>query len=155
MPTASSPETPGAIVRIGTSGWSYPGGRGSWTGVFYPATGPARGRRFDELAYYAEHFDTVEVNSSFYRVPAPHVTASWARRTPPGFEFSVKLFQKFTHPSMFATTHAGLDLAVGPTDVDEFRAAIDPLATAGKLGPLLAQFPPSFTHQPEAVDYLR
>ncbi len=65
-------------VRIGTSGWNYPTGRGTWNGVFYP---PARGRSksFDELAFYAEHFDTVEVNSTFYGQPRPEVTASWVR----------------------------------------------------------------------------
>ena len=87
-------------LRIGTSGWNYPGGRGTWNGVFYP---PARGRAktFDELSFYAEHFDTVEVNSTFYGQPRPAVTRAWADRTPAGFEFSVKLYQKFTHPEMF------------------------------------------------------
>ena len=68
--------------------------------LFYPAR-RARGKAFDELAYYAEHFDTVEVNSTFYGQPRPEVTRGWADRTPSGFEFSVKLYQKFTHPRMF------------------------------------------------------
>ena len=87
-------------VRVGTSGWNYPTGRGTWNGVFYP---PRRGRAktFDELGYYAEHFNTVEVNSTFYGQPRAEVTRAWADRTPPGFEFSVKLYQKFTHPRMF------------------------------------------------------
>jgi len=149
-------------LKIGTSGWSYPGGRGSWNGVFYPVPpvagaqrprAPSRGG-FDELAYYAERFDTVEVNSTFYRVPATHVAASWARRTPSGFEFSVKLYQKFTHPAMFAEASAGADATVRAADVDAFRQALDPLASAGKLGPLLAQFPPAFTATPEALEYL-
>ena len=61
-------------IRIGTSGWNYPSGQGTWNGIFYPASakGSARqGRtagKFDELRFYAEHFDTVEVNSTFYRV---------------------------------------------------------------------------------------
>ena len=60
-------------LRIGTSGWSYPTGKGTWNGIFYP---PRSGRQsrvpgFDELAYYAEHFNTVEVNSSFYGHPGP------------------------------------------------------------------------------------
>ena len=67
----------GRHIRIGTSGWHYPGGAGAWNDVFYPP----RGRRhrppgFDELEYYAEHFDTVEVNSTFYGVPRPAVTAA-------------------------------------------------------------------------------
>src|SRR5215467_3012656 len=89
-----------ADLRIGTSGWNYPSGKGTWNGVFYP---PARRRskRFDELSFYAEHFNTVEVNSTFYGQPRPDVTRGWATRTPDGFEFSVKLYQKFTHPRMF------------------------------------------------------
>src|SRR4029079_3116712 len=89
-----------AELRVGTSGWNYPSGKGTWNGIFYP---PARGRpkAFDELSYYAEHFDTVEVNSTFYGTPKPDVCRGWADRTPRGFEFSVKLYQKFTHPGMF------------------------------------------------------
>ena len=87
-------------LRIGTSGWNYPSGRGTWNGIFYP---PSRGRAkgFDELAFYAEHFNTVEVNSTFYGQPRAEVCRGWAQRTPPGFEFSIKLYQKFTHPKMF------------------------------------------------------
>src|SRR5665213_2799726 len=87
-------------VRIGTSGWHYPGGKGTWDGVFYPPKA-GRDKGFDELAFYAEHFDTVEVNSTFYGQPRANVAASWVRRTPPGFEFSIKLYQKFTHPRMY------------------------------------------------------
>ena len=87
-----------AEIRVGTSGWNYPSGAGTWNGVFYPAQRP---RGFDELAYYAEHFDTVEVNSTFYRMPEAAMTAAWVRRTPASFLFAVKLFQKFTHPDMY------------------------------------------------------
>ena len=66
-------------VRVGTSGWHYPTGEGTWNGLFYPArprrTGPGA---FDELRYYAEHFDTVEVNSTFYGQPRAEVTRAWA-----------------------------------------------------------------------------
>src|SRR5215471_2949032 len=146
-----------AELRIGTSGWNYPSGRGKWNGVFYP---PSRGRakHFDELSYYAEHFNTVEVNSTFYGQPLPDVTRAWAERTPAGFEFSVKLYQKFTHPKMFkrayvkgvAAGDAGagalLDVLAKPneSDLDDFRRGVDPLASSGKMGALLAQFPPSF-----------
>src|SRR5262249_2731524 len=67
-------------LRIGTSGWSYPSGRGTWNGIFYP---PTRGRSkdFDELSFYAEHFNTVEVNSTFYGQPRGEVTRGWAERT--------------------------------------------------------------------------
>ena len=143
-------------VRVGTSGWSYPTGEGTWNGIFYPPKGrrPRGSGKFDELKFYAEHFDTVEVNSSFYRIPSVATTKSWAQRTPAGFEFALKLFQKFTHPEMFqkATGADPLDLDQG--DVDEFRAAMDPLARAGKLGALLAQFPASFKNEPNARGYL-
>ena len=60
-------------LRIGTSGWSYPSNPGAWTGIVYPVRAGRlwHGRKFDELAWYADRFDTVEVNSSFYRVPDP------------------------------------------------------------------------------------
>jgi len=145
------------VIRIGTSGWNYPSGKGTWNGVFYP-TAPARRPRgtprFDELAFYAEHFNTVEVNSSFYGVPSPQTAKGWVARTPEDFEFSLKLYQKFTHPEMFvkATGKDPADLDL--TDVDEFRAAIHPLAEAGKLGALLAQFPASFKNEPASRGYL-
>jgi uncharacterized protein YecE (DUF72 family) len=161
-------------LRIGTSGWNYPSGRGTWNGVFYP---PARGRArgFDELSFYAEHFDTVEVNSTFYGQPRSEVSRKWAERTPAGFEFSVKLYQKFTHPEMFTKALSrslsgadgrlrfdapgepqGLDAVARPNqaDLDEFRAGIEPLATSGKLGALLAQFPSSFKDAPASRDSL-
>jgi uncharacterized protein YecE (DUF72 family) len=153
-------------LRIGTSGWSYPTGRGTWNGIFYP---PRRGRAssvpgFDELAYYAEHFDTVEVNSSFYGTPRAEVSRGWAERTPRDFEFSLKLYQKFTHPGMYKASRLAdlpataeeLDALarVNRADVDLFKAGVDPLASAGKLGALLAQFPPSFKDAPDARAYL-
>ena len=145
-----------SVVRIGTSGWSYPAGRGTWNGIFYPVPPGASKKKggFDELAFYAEHFDTVEVNSSFYRTPAPELTKRWAERTPPGFEFSLKLYQKFTHPEMFHKSTGQNPADVGPKDVDEFRLGIDAIVQAGKLGALLAQFPPSFKNEPNTRPYL-
>src|SRR6478609_3657779 len=140
-------------LRIGTSGWSYPTGKGKWNGIFYPATRSKRQGTagFDELRFYAEHFNTVEVNSTFYGQPRREVCQGWNDRTPPDFEFSLKLYQKFTHPKMFreaaqkTAPGAGgslLDLLaeVTQSDIDDFRSAIEPLANAGKLGALLAQF---------------
>ena len=150
-------------VRIGTSGWSYPSGPGTWNGIFYPTARQRRGHRFDELAYYAEHFDTVEVNASFYRPPDPGTTRKWVQRTPSDFDFSLKLFQKFTHPAMHRTSKrpdAMPEIEASPVpvvtlgDVDLFKAAIDPLAEAGKLGALLTQFPPSFRDSAETRSYL-
>jgi len=154
-------------LRIGTAGWSYPSGKGTWNGVFYPATRSKRAGTagFDELRFYAEHFDTVEVNTTFYGQPRPEVARSWVERTPSGFEFSLKLYQKFTHPKMFresALTRAPgsegplLDLLAQVTqaDIDEFRDGIDPLARAGRLGALLAQFPASFKDSTASREYL-
>jgi uncharacterized protein YecE (DUF72 family) len=154
-------------LRIGTSGWSYPAGKGKWNGVFYPAT---RSRKhgtadFDELRFYADHFDTVEVNTTFYGQPKPAVAQTWVERTPKGFEFSLKLHQKFTHPNMFREAALArapgaegtlLDLLsqVTQSDIDEFRAGIDPLANASRLGALLAQFPASFKSDARSQDYL-
>jgi uncharacterized protein YecE (DUF72 family) len=133
-----------------------------------------RPKGFDELAYYAEHFDTVEINSTFYGQPKAEVARRWAARTPPAFEFSVKLYQKFTHPRMFAERvrkglpaelraeaaadgePSAVEALAQPTaaDIDEFRRGIEPLAARGKLGVLLAQFPPSFKDTPAARDYV-
>ena len=118
-----------------------------------------RGRRhrppgFDELEYYAQHFDTVEVNSTFYGVPRRSVTAAWADRTPDDFVFSVKLYQQFTHPKMFAAATGSRDTEVDAGAVARFREAIAPLREAGKLGVLLAQFPASFRNDSAAHDHL-
>lgn len=140
-------------IRVGTSGWSYPAGKGTWNGVFYPPKG-ARPRGFIELAYYAEHFDTVEINSTFYRPPAPASASKWVKETPAGFDFSVKLYQKFTHPEMFVKATGKDPHDLGEADVDEFRAGIAPIAESGKLGVLLAQFPASFKSDPNSREYL-
>jgi uncharacterized protein YecE (DUF72 family) len=138
-------------IRVGTSGWNYPVGRGAWNGIFYPARRP---KGFDELQYYAEHFETVEVNSTFYRVPTPEVTAGWLRRTPASFTFAVKLYQKFTHPDMYLARRGVADWTVTLGDLDEFRAGLDPLAAAGRLAALLVQFPASFHAEAETQDYI-
>ncbi len=134
-------------LRIGTSGWSYPTGQGKWTGVFYPAT-RGRAKTFDELAYYAEHFDTVEINTTFYGQPKASVAETWAARTPSQFEFSLKLYREFTHPEV-----RGVPI-LDATAIDQYRQGIEPLANAGKIGALLAQFPPSFKKSPQSHDYL-
>jgi uncharacterized protein YecE (DUF72 family) len=147
-------------VRIGTSGWSYPSGPGTWNGIFYPAR-RAGTRGGSELAYYAEHFDTVEVNSSFYRLPDPAVAKRWAAQTPAHFDFCIKLFQGFTHPGMHlkrAEERTGGEKSPVPVvvsaDLDAFRQSVDPIASAGKLGALLVQFPPSFRHGDDTLEYL-
>ena len=108
------------------------------------------------------------MNSTFYGQPREAVTRAWAARTPARFEFSVKLYQKFTHPRMFKERLAGqlpgeaapepalLDALARPNDadIDAFRRGIDPLASSGRLGALLAQFPASFKDSPASRDYL-
>jgi uncharacterized protein YecE (DUF72 family) len=144
--------------------------------VFYPLP-RLRLRGFDELSFYAEHFNTVEVNSTFYGQPRAEVCRKWAARTPDDFEFSVKLYQKFTHPGMYKKALAqSLSRSAGPdrldfgaapergalealgrpnqADLDEFRRGIEPLAAKGKLGILLAQFPPSFKDLPASRERL-
>jgi uncharacterized protein YecE (DUF72 family) len=139
------------MVHIGTSGWNYPAGRGTWNGIFYPSRRP---RGFDELAYYAEHFDTVEVNSTFYRMPEAPMSEGWIARTPPDFLFSVKLFQKFTHPDMYLERHGVKDWDLSRVDLDLFRGGIEPIAAAGRLAAVLLQFPPSFHAEPDMRGYL-
>ncbi len=124
-------------IYIGTSGWSYPRGAGTWAGYFYPA-GTA-----NELEYYSQFFNTVEINSTFYRPPNPGYVYNWVRRTPPDFLFAVKLWQKFTHPKMYEAA-TGEAAVISQSDVDLFNHSIEPLYKSGKLGALLAQFPPSF-----------
>jgi uncharacterized protein YecE (DUF72 family) len=138
----------GTACYIGTSGWSYPAGEGTWKGFFYPPG------THDELEYYSRSFDTVEVNSSFYRPPAPKTAQGWADRTPADFRFSVKLWQKFTHPAMYREA-TGENTAISQRDVDLFRAALEPLAQEGKLGALLAQFPPSFQNADRSRSIIR
>ena len=136
------------MLRIGTSGWNYPTGKGTWNGIFYPLP-EDRERGFDELRFYSERFNTVEVNSTFYGQPRANASLGWVKRTPAGFEFAVKMYQKFTHPNMSVDPGP-----VTQADVDVFKGGIDPLAAAGKLGPLLIQFPASFQRSQEAIDYV-
>jgi uncharacterized protein YecE (DUF72 family) len=129
------------VFRIGSSGWSYPPntGPGTWTGIFYPLA------RTDELKYYARYFNTVEVNSTFYRPCTAKTAESWVRRTPEDFEFTVKLWQQFTHKKGQWTA----------ADLEEFKSGIQPLIEANKLGCLLLQFPASFKHSGDAEDSLK
>ena len=124
-------------IYVGTSGWSYPKGEGTWTGNFYPSG------KINELEYYSQFFNTVEINSSFYRPPNPEYVYNWAKRVPQDFLFTVKLWQKFTHPRMYKEA-TGEEAAISQNDVDLFNHSIEPLVKYGKLGALLAQFPPSF-----------
>ncbi len=155
-------------LRIGTSGWSYPSGKGTWNGVFYPATRSKRDgtKDFDELRFYAEHFDTVEVNSPSTGMPRAEVARQWASRTPAGLRVLAQAVPEVHAPEDVPRGGAedGARDARGrcstcwpqvtQSDIDDFRAGIEPLAASGRLGALLAQFPPSFKDTPASRDYL-
>ena len=127
------------MIRIGPAGWSYK----DWEGIVYP---PKPGKDFDPLAYLARFFNTIEINSSFYRPPAPSTTKAWARRVADNkqFTFTAKLHRLFTHERGKATA----------ADEKEFREGLEPLVSAGKLGALLLQFPWSFKNTVEDKFYL-
>ena len=127
------------MIRIGPAGWSYV----DWKQLVYPQS---PGPRFDPLSYLAGFFDTIEINSTFYR-PALHTIArSWATRVShnPNFKFTIKLHRKFTHEREL----------VGAEDDDAVRNALDPLVEASRLGALLLQFPWSFKNSAQNRDYL-
>jgi uncharacterized protein YecE (DUF72 family) len=110
-------------VRIGTSGWEY----GHWKGSFYPADLP-RERWFE---FYAERFDTVELNATFYRLPAAATFAGWARRAPGGFVFAVKASRYLTHLKRLRESAEPLD-----------RLWSRARRLDRHLGPMLYQLPP-------------
>lgn len=122
-------------IRIGTSGYSFV----DWVGSFYPP-GTPRGGMLDE---YVRHFDTVEINSSYYRIPSADMFARMEAKTQPGFEFMVKLFQGMTHKTED-------DSAM----YRDFAASVVPLKDAGKFAGYLAQFPWQFKKTAEAEDRL-
>jgi uncharacterized protein YecE (DUF72 family) len=127
-----------AMVRVGPAGWTY----ADWRGIVYPAPQP---RNFDPLEYIAGYFDTVEINSSFYGPPRPAVAKQWVERirANPNFQFTAKLYRPFTHTRKPT-----------PQDERDFRAGLEPIAAAGRLGAVVAQFPWSFKREPETFAYL-
>jgi uncharacterized protein YecE (DUF72 family) len=130
---------PKRIIRIGPAGWSYK----DWEGLVYPQK---PGKAFDPLEYLARFFNTIEINSSFYRPPVPTTTKSWAKRVAGNkdFVFTAKLHRLFTHERGKATKK----------DEKEYRDGMDVLAKAGKLGSVLLQFPWSFKNTPDDRVYL-
>jgi uncharacterized protein YecE (DUF72 family) len=115
-------------LRIGCSGWNYAHWR---NGVFYPPRLASR----EWLAYYAQHFDTVEVNTSFYRLPRESSVERWVAESPPDFTFSVKVSRYITHIKRLRDVPEHLSL---------LYERIRPLLRSEKLGPLLWQLPPTF-----------
>ena len=141
------------IIRIGTAGYSYPGPPPKgWHGVFYPQ---ARGKRIDELEYYSRIFNTVEINSSFYGPPSERMAHAWIRKTTADFLFTLKLWQKFTHPMKIGQGNSkGQWESTTQADVDLFKTGIHPLAASGKLGAIVLQYPAGFYCSPENVGRL-
>jgi uncharacterized protein YecE (DUF72 family) len=123
-------------VTIGCSGWNYDHWR---NGVFYPPRCAAR----DWLAYYARHFDTVEVNMTFYRLPKAPIVQRWVHETPPGFVFAVKVSRYITHIKRLLDAHEHLPLLL---------ERLEPLLRSPKLGPLLWQLPPTFQRDLARLD---
>jgi uncharacterized protein YecE (DUF72 family) len=141
---------------IGTCGYSYPGNPpNGWSGVFYPKPS---GKRVDGLEFYSQFFDSVEINSTFYRLPAASAAKGWLARTPADFRFTVKAWQRLTHrsaPQQPSERAMALDAGGRPQfsadDVQRFFDAIAPLIDAGRLGALLFQYPASFRRDAESI----
>jgi uncharacterized protein YecE (DUF72 family) len=151
---------PGRIL-VGTSSWADPGFVEEW----YPSGLPAR----DRLAWYAERFDAVEVNSTFYAVPGAEQVRTWAQRTPDGFRFDVKLHRLLSRHAapldslppalrdrarLTARGRVVLDPELEAALADTMLEAVEPLAAAGKLGAFLLQLSPAFSPREHALDEL-
>ena len=124
-------------IRIGPAGWSYK----DWEGVVYPQK---PGAKFDPLEYLSRFFNTIEINSSFYRPFTTKTAKSWAQRVPGDFTFTAKLHRVFTHERGQATE----------ADEKAVREGFDQLAEDAKLGAVLLQFPWSFKNTDEDRQYL-
>ena len=121
-------------VRIGCSGWNY----GHWRERVYPkGCPPSRWLRF-----YAGLFDTVEVNTTFYRLPRRDAVARWVEQAPDDFCFAVKMSRYITHLKRLTDAEGGLA---------RFYERIEPLARSPKLGPVLWQLPPTFKRNDERL----
>jgi uncharacterized protein YecE (DUF72 family) len=128
------------MIRFGVAGWDYK----DWWGPVYPMPRPSR---FDPLAYLSRYFDTIEINSTFYRPASATSAQSWARRVAENsrFKFTAKLYQRFTHERAEAWTRP---------EVEEVREGLMPLLDAGRLGCLVLQFPWSFKRDDAAREWL-
>ncbi|MFW6244995.1 MAG: DUF72 domain-containing protein [Fibrobacterota bacterium] len=118
-----------AALMLGTSGWTY----NHWKEVFYPADVPKK-RWFE---YFSRHFDTVEINASFYRIPTPKVTQGWADRSPDSFRFAVKMSRLITHVRKLRNCEHELEW---------FFSSFEPLRE--KIAIYLIQLPPSLKYDP-------
>ena len=125
-----------AKLYLGTSGFKFQ----DWKGNFYTP----QVKEKDWLAYYAERFNALEVNSSYYRLLPPATLFHMANKVPPDFLFTVKAYRTLTHEIS----------AENAADFAAFKDSLRPLSDAGKFGCILAQFPSSFHHTPESRQYL-
>ncbi len=134
----AAPLNPMPPPRCGPAGWSYP----DWCQTVYPRPKP---HGFHPLEYLSQHFDAVEVDSSFYQDPRPEIVKVWLRRVSdnPEFRFTVKLNRRFTH-----------DRRLDPAGIRAFRTGLEPIKEAGRLGCLLMQFPWSFRFTEENREFL-
>jgi uncharacterized protein YecE (DUF72 family) len=139
-------------IRVGTAGWSYK----DWDGIFYPS-GMSR-RKLHPLEYLARFFDTTEINTSFYGPLKPEWAKLWCRKVATvnkKFLFTAKLYRAFTH-SPIAVMGPTSAATIRPTDEDEVRTreGLDAIASEGRLGALLIQFPMSFKNTSLNREYL-
>ena len=122
-------------IHVGCSGWQY----ADWRERFYPKGLAQR----NWLRFYAETFDTVEVNSTFYRLAKPDAVAAWLEQTPPDFIFTLKGSQFLTHMKRLLDREVGLE---------RFYASVQPVVESPKMGPVLWQLPPNFKRDDERLD---
>ena len=119
--------------RIGTSGWNYP----HWRERFYPAQVP----KSKWLEFYTAHFDTVEVNATFYRLPKPNTFKNWYENTPKNFLWSIKASKYITHTKRLKESKEPLEMLYRGAD-----------GLKEKLGPILFQLPPSLSYDQERLE---
>ena len=132
--TVAAPAAATWPVRVGCSGWQYR----SWRGVLYPeGMGQARW-----LTRYAEVFDTVEVNSTFYRLASRDAVARWVAQTPPGFVFALKASRYLIHMKKLRDIDQG---------IGRFYERVEPLVGSPKLGPVLWQLPEWFKRDDDTL----
>lgn len=127
------------MLYLGTAGFSYP----DWTGAFYP-----EGMKSQEfLQFYAQRFNSVELDFTYYRQPVPRTMQAMAAKVPDGFRFTVKAHKTLTHE----IPPSGDEQA---KEVSTFSEGVAPMAESGKLGCILYQFPWGFKYSPEKLSYV-
>ena len=124
-----------AQLRVGTSGYAYK----EWKGSFYPE----KLSNGEMLRFYSQHFSTVEINHTFYRMPAERVLLAWAESVPAGFQFALKANQQLTHIQKLRQCESTLK---------RFLEAASVLTENDRLGPILVQLPPTFHAELEVLE---